>query len=478
MLRGLLSVCLVVWAGCDESDRFEVDRLEVGTLYEGESPVVVVAHGTRFVASAVIDIRSPDPRLVASRDQLEGQPTATVSADGRLLAFVIDVPMLTALPAGETAELEVSITQEDKDGELETEQGTLTIVGLDELSVLADLSPAELATDDLQDRYSYIHLRGPLRLVGSEPVVLRSTGELRTGDITILDASGGSAATGGPGLCAELGYASSIANGTEPGPGGCGGGEPTAPAECSSTGEPVGPPAAMVPIGAFGGGGGAGGLGSQGGTGGGGGGVIRLEAARLRVPGLFQVTVDGASGCPATVDEDSGSAGDGGAIWLRVREDIEIDQDLGFSALPGFADRELFAEPGRAGGYRVDLPRPLSASEGQRFFAGDRGLGEHPFASAPDQGAAFAAPLFQGPMLVTASGVIAEPAVEVVGGTGAGIDLVVDGQVMATVDGGGPQVVDLDLEPGLHQVCAGVEGSWATIGADGADCRWLAYLRR
>jgi hypothetical protein len=384
--------------------------------------------------------------------------------------------MIPELDAGESAELQVRVTGQDEDGGSRTESAVLTIDGLAELSVMAGLSPVELATDELHERYSYISLIGPLRLVGTEPVVLRSTGDFRTGDITILDASGGSASSGGPGLCAELGYGSSIANGTEAGPGGCAGGQPGSPAVCTSTGDPSAPLVAVMPVDAHGGGGGDGGAQADGGTGGGGGGVVRIDAGRLVVPGQLQVTVDGASGCPPSVGDDHGAAGDGGAIWIRARQDFVFTEDHGFSALPGFADRELFEQPGQPGRYRVDLPRQLVATEGARFFSSERSLGEHPLAAAPGSTSAFAASLFQGPVVVT-SGIVFEPAVEMVGGQGAGVDLVVDGEVVTTT-AGARQTVELEIEPGLHQVCAVVAGGWAVVGAEGSDCRSLAYLRR
>jgi|GEM_PF-6460858 len=124
---------------------------------------------------------------------------ATISSDGTMAAFVLSVPVMTALADGSDAPVTITVSQGNV-----TDDVTFNITGLDEFRATVDAAGGTFAGGNLRPMYSQVDFDSDVTFTGTAPVRIVATADINVaGTLTAggANASGDSAGTGGPGGC-------------------------------------------------------------------------------------------------------------------------------------------------------------------------------------------------------------------------------------------------------------------------------------
>jgi hypothetical protein len=437
------------------------EAIDEGTGAGGSRPAIVVIEGSDIeaslaTASVAFDGAAPDTPPTVVEAVVE--PTM-----GRIVV-ALTVPVLPALRQGQTATLNVTVTQAGTSATI-----PLTVTGLDELE--PGKAVPSFDTDDLEDRYSRVRLGQNVTFTGDKPAFIRSVTDIDIEAAVSVSARG---QTAGPGGCngGPGGNAGGCGDGAgKPGSGliaagGGGGGfgtegedgrAGTAGAQ-GAGGAVVGDPMLSVLVldgnaeGNRGSGGGGGGDllgGESGGAGGGGGGTIALSAG-----GSIRVSASGSIAARGGVGGVGGGGGSGGAVLVRAVGVVEgRDEWINTGGGAGSGS----GGDGGDGRVRIDAPAGDVADMAVEAVAA-RGP-----AWGPDQEV-----ITRDPM----------QALAVRGAPGAQHGVQLNGESAGTVllDGNGAATVRRRLEAGRNVVCLVADPGAQIIRDENRNCLTIGYV--
>ena len=314
---------------------------------EGSRAAVLVIRGRHLVKNqTTVEVTAHDGEAHALAVTVDNAKLA-VDANGHMLAVPVTFPVDTALPAGQSIRLDVTVTQLGAAGPItrtltEVEDAPVaTLVGADELA--ASVLPAGT------HRFSRVEIAaGGLRPMGVQPfaapLIVRATASISiTGAVQVNAAGQAAGLAGGDGGNGNGGIGAGQAGAGPAGgqPSGNGGGYIGADSIPSFSGVNR----------SSGGAGGAGSAIGAGGDGGGGGGTVELTAGGTLM--VEDVEARGGAGTAATgVGAGAGGGGSGGVVVLRSGN---ATVTAGTLAVAGVGN-------GVAGRARIDAPGAITAT--------------------------------------------------------------------------------------------------------------------
>jgi hypothetical protein len=437
------------------------EAIDEGSGAGGSRPAIVVIEGSDIEASlatASVAFEGAAPDTPPTVVEAVVEPTM-----GRIVV-ALTVPVLPALRQGQTATLNVTVTQAGTSATI-----PLTVTGLDELE--PGKAVPSFDTDDLEDRYSRVRLGQNVTFTGDKPAFIRSVTDIDIEAAVRVNASG---QTPGPGGCpggssssdAGCGNGRGRPGGGAVSAGGGGGGFGTeGEAGRSGVAGSEGPGGDAVgdamlsqlvydgsSEGNRGSGGGAGGgllTGGSGGPGGGGGGTIALSAG-----GSIRVSASGAVSASGGNGSVGGGGGSGGAVLVRAVGALDArDEWINTGGGAGSGS----GGDGGDGRVRIDAP------------AGD--VGDMAVEAVAARGPAW------GPdqKVITRD---AMQALAVKGGPGAQHGVELNGEAAGTVllDGNGAATVRRRLEAGRNVVCLVANPGAQVIRDENRSCLTIGYV--
>jgi hypothetical protein len=418
----------------------------------------VLISGSNIAVDAVVTASRPDVTVV---DTLVG-------ADGNSLAVSLRIPVIAGLPASSTEDLTLTVTQSSG-----VETIDLVIQGLDELVIDA------VTFTPTSTLYSTIAIAQPVRMLGTEPVRLVATGDITVNGAISIDAP-----------AAPVG---------EPGPGGCAGGAPGVAGDCSGGGPGLAGPA----LGSGGGGAGCGEDGEVGEDGDNTGGTAGSATCDLffNALGASNSGNGGGGGGDSTSGVGGVGGGGGGGLELTAGGAIYLDASVTADGGDG-ADGTGTACTDHGGGggggagglifMRATLINRLSGVVRAARGRGGEGGGSGSACAAGGDGgegrirldaATLVTPvggdgaMVRGPMLAPPTPVVMRAGTISVQFTGEP-----DTIFNVTIDGGGAHLAltdllgvgttDVDVVPGIHNLCSIV----IPLGGDWESCRRIAVV--
>jgi hypothetical protein len=320
----------------------------------GSRAAVLVVRGMNITSAATITVAA-----TTGTAMIETVGTPVVSGQSDLIAIPVIAHVDTALAAGASTELTITVTQPSIEG-MATQTIAWSLQGLGEL----DANNTTLTTTTTPFRYSRVNVTGTLTIAGTEKAIIKSMSSLSINAITGLNANGvtagpggfnggtGSADGDGPGRGTK-------GNGTNAGGGGAG--FTTMGGDGVGNGGSGGPMTGDAWITSYltnagsGGGGGAS-------PGGGGGGTIELTAGgTLRAP---SITANGAPGGGNLLT--GGGGGAGGVIVLRSYAAATLAGALTVNGATGGGGAMSAGGDGRPGRVRVDAASVNALPTGAR----------------------------------------------------------------------------------------------------------------
>jgi hypothetical protein len=473
----------------DRSTELRVTEIDAQTLFEGATEPIIV-HGEGLSESVIVNAAV----MLDTGDEPVRILQKVVNGSGTQLGLLLEVPVLPDYdPPADGLTIHIELSRGDS-----SETRELAVVALPEL----EPAPGTLNTADIAERYSEITVSGDLRLEGTAPARLVATSVIRISGVLSANGQDGSndaPGAGGPGGCAggaggrdgisgqdgacETGGGRAGTGATGTGPGGNGGGGGCArngvtgadlnggnggDGICSD---------ALVPLGMAGnqghGGGGGGAFESaSGGGGGGGGGVIELTASRVVLNRPVEARGgNGARGvsfeCTQPRYAGAGGGGSGGVVMVRADTLVATGTDR-ISIVNGVGPHTCDGEgtgggDGSPGWIRLDVASLESDSVPDLEYVADLFSRDH---------------IWQGPRLVpTPRLIVGSTASFVVTGDPAETyRLQLDGGQEVAVGGNQPE--EIAVEPGLHEICALVQGDNLPLLPETQHCLTIAVLDR
>jgi hypothetical protein len=311
----------------------------------GSRAAVLVVKGVNITAAATITVAATTGTAL-----IDVVGTPVVSSQSDFIAIPVIAHVDTALAAGATTPLTITVTQPTPEG-MATQTIAWSLQGLGELEPTG-AGNVTLSTTTMPFRYSRVNVTGTLTINGTEKAIIRSTSSIAINAIAGLNAAtqtaGPGGFNGGAGSADGIGPGKGTkGNGTAAGGGGAGfttnGGDGV---QNSGSG---GPAIGDVWITSYATNAGSGGGGGSS-AGGGGGGTIELTAGgTLSAPAI---TANGAAGGGGLTT--GGGGGAGGVIVLRSYAAATLVGALTVNGAIGGAGLTSAGGDGRVGRARVD----------------------------------------------------------------------------------------------------------------------------